>query len=608
MELEFPALEELRRLLAETGQGQVASLEQYYESSIFGFKHKRDDERDSPSKASTATCVLSLLATGRWRTDNRDKQPSWSDHAGLVAKTLLTSEWKSAGLPLNNPFTVAFILETVTALRDFDRNIDLQSLDPRCAERVGEGEEILLESLRTGTKDKPRGAACIQEYPPSAYLTQLVVRVLKARSRLDSELADAVKEWALREITRQVTLLVSDARTRDVYSLAYSTILLTSLSDPSKIKPEEKRIQETAIQHLFASQLPDGSWPPSRPLFHYPGVGNAYCFEYEMLVQLLQTQGLQEILLRHMDALNRSMTALKANRFDLGDGASGWASGHHPQLKGPESWSTASVFHFVHVLDRLVSEAVRRATFRYLDQAYHPPRTPKSNEADFAEDFLDCNIVVRGREESLRKTLWTHFVEPIAKNSMLVENGRPLPKDVAMTAILFGPPGTSKTQLARLVGEFLQWPLLVVDPSHLVRGGMDQIQAEANTIFGMLEASERMVVLLDEFDEMVRDRASAQSEATSRFLTTAMLPKLSRINQRRRIVFILATNYIDHFDFAIARPGRFDVKLQVMPPTVDEKLKKWDKVMQKLQDLKLDKDDLVRKQLGTLTYDELKEC
>jgi ATP-dependent 26S proteasome regulatory subunit len=103
---------------------------------------------------------------------------------------------------------------------------------------------------------------------------------------------------------------------------------------------------------------------------------------------------------------------------------------------------------------------------------------------------------------------------------------------------------------------------------------MDQIQAEADRIFSMLAEAERVVVLLDEFDEMVRERQEA-SEVLSRFLTTAMLPKLAAISKRRRIVFIVATNFIDHFDIAIRRPGRFDALLQVMTPTAQEKLKHW---------------------------------
>lgn len=81
-----------------------------------------------------------------------------------------------------------------------------------------------------------------------------------------------------------------------------------------------------------------------------------------------------------------------------------------------------------------------------------------------------------------------------------------------------------------------------------------------------------MIILFDEFDEMVRNRANSD-EILSRFLTTAMLPKLAQINKGRRILFIVATNYIESFDLAIARPGRFDLIFQMMPPKAAEKCK-----------------------------------
>ena len=251
-----------------------------------------------------------------------------------------------------------------------------------------------------------------------------------------------------------------------------------------------------------------------------------------------------------------------------------WPSGHHPQIEGPESWSTASVYHFAHELDGLVAEAIRRALFNELGTIYSPPvpaRDPATDE--FAEDFLDAILYPPDREGgvSLRKAIAHAFVFPIAREVGLVDHGGALGNKTPMSAILFGPPGTSKTKLATHIGKFLGWPVLSVDPSYLVQEGLDRIQALANRLFSMLTITEQVVVLLDEFDEMGRDRARA-AELLSRFITTAMLPKLASINDERKIVFLLATNYISGFDAAFSRGGRFDMLVQVMPPTADVKL------------------------------------
>ncbi len=205
----------------------------------------------------------------------------------------------------------------------------------------------------------------------------------------------------------------------------------------------------------------------------------------------------------------------------------------------------------------------------------------------------------------MREVLLERFVKPIAKEAGQISLGRSLSPETPMSAVFFGPPGTSKTELTKCIADYLGWPRLIIDPSIFVRKGMDQVQAEADRIFAMLAVAERIVVLLDEFDEMVRDRQRAD-EILSRFLTTAMLPKLAMINKNRRIVFIVATNYIDRFDLAISRHGRFDMLLQVMPPTVKEKLRKWPDVAANLRRLGLRANRQIGRQIAALTYDEFR--
>jgi hypothetical protein len=493
----------------------------------------------------------------------------WQSRQQELTDNLLIAKRQSAGLE-DTAFTNAFVLEAINSLCNRGATLnDGQKAD------VLKWQAKLKRSLNG--RNHP-GAVAIEVYPPTAYVTQLVVRTLPPKL-LDAKMRGAVRSWAVGEINRQIGLFASAEKTADAYALAYSTILLGNLSSSEESTPEEARLERAAINLFFDRQLDDGTWPSSRPLFHYPEAGNAYCFEYEMLVQLLMTESLQPILLEHIDKLGRAASSLKNRAFRFESGALAWASGHHPQSPGPESWSTASVYHFLFQLDRLIAEAVRQSIFVYLDQLYNKPTEAKTAITEFlpASDFLDATLWIGNKSLHLRDAL-----VDIAKGAGAVRATGSLPGGTKMSAILFGPPGTSKTDLAKHVAEFLGWPHLSIDPSHLVKFGMDRVQAEANTVFSMLAASEEIVVLLDEFDEMVRERASSDSEVLSRFLTTAMLPKLSLINKRRSIVFILATNHIEEFDFAISRMGRFDRIFQIMPPTAKEKRRRWNSALSKV--------------------------
>ena len=229
------------------------------------------------------------------------------------------------------------------------------------------------------------------------------------------------------------------------------------------------------------------------------------------------------------------------------------------------------MYLFLHRLDRFLAEAIRQTIADELESSYTGVGQPSAKP--FAEKFLDCPFSAIARDRSLKEEILHRLVEPLVAARGDLASGQRLPKNVKVSAILFGPPGTSKTEIVEQIADFVGWPAVTVDPSYFVKNGLDAIQAQANRIFRMLASAEQMVVLFDEFDEMVRNRAESE-DVLSRFLTTAMLPKLAKINKERRILFIVATNFIRSFDIAISRPGRFDLILQMMPPKAERKLEK----------------------------------
>jgi ATPase family associated with various cellular activities (AAA) len=583
--VDFPQLERLRLFARQILQDQEESLKSF--AYDVGYQHY--DGKNKISVSSSATCVLSLVATGKWKADKATTKRLLHD---LILKNT------SAGLPKNNPFTIAWILEAVTALEKHSEPLDAADISI-----VAKMEKMLANTVKRG-----HGGVKIEKYPPSAYLTQLVVRALNSRSKLTDKLREMVSIWAWAELTRQIALIRAKTKTADPFAVGYLIMLAAAVTPSPKITPEQTSTQRSALRTFFHSQIEDGTWPLSRPLFHYRKFGNAYCYEYEMLTQLLQQRELQDLLLEHLKEIRAAAESVSNTVYRLGDGIQVWTSGHHPQQAKPESWATASVYHFLQEVDRLLAEAVRRDLFRYLDLPF--PRPGKTDAGvGFAPEFLDSIINVDDEPHSLKNYLWEKFVKPLADEAGDIVHGGKFKNGTPISAIFFGPPGTSKTELSKKIADFLGWPLFAIDPSHLLRNGMDGIQAEANAIFRRLAETERVVVLLDEFDEFVRERDSSDAEQFSRLLTTAMLPKLASIHRRATLVFIIATNNIGQFDLAIQRPGRFDRVVQIMPPTYDAKIAKtnWGinqdvNLGQKLQSLGLELNQGIRDQLADLTY------
>jgi SpoVK/Ycf46/Vps4 family AAA+-type ATPase len=175
----------------------------------------------------------------------------------------------------------------------------------------------------------------------------------------------------------------------------------------------------------------------------------------------------------------------------------------------------------------------------------------------------DEELKVRSLPEDLDEVFNHHILKP------LVNGEREL---AAMSMLLHGPPGTAKTTVAKAIAQRLEWPLLELNQSAFLRRGLQNLDAEAERVFQLLGHLRNAVVLLDEIEGMVESRATVRgNQENSYFLTTAMLPRLHHLRESARIIFIIATNHIDHVDPAARRLGRIDIIRYVGPPNEDSR-------------------------------------
>src|SRR5204862_2387725 len=96
--------------------------------------------------------------------------------------------------------------------------------------------------------------------------------------------------------------------------------------------------------------------------------------------------------------------------------------------------------------------------------------------------FLDCRVQLDEEQKSLKAVVSTHILKPLIEEEKrgVIESGRSLSEQTPISIIFFGPPGTSKTNLADKIASLLGWPLLAIDASQFLKNGMDGVYAEAD--------------------------------------------------------------------------------------------------------------------------------
>lgn len=435
----------------------------------------------------------------------------------------------------------------------------------------------------------------INKYNPAATVVYWFVDgVDRAQIQLPHQNWDKLCLWAAEEFTRQRSLVTAKhAAMMDPIAMAMAACLcarLKAISDRTDPRggmtlqtklPSSVELEKAALE-LFREQTQSGIWPKYFPLFHYQEAGSNFCFTFELLEAVLNEFGTTKLLEQRVfiSGLERAVDWCEQNRLHFIGNKSrkfgGWNSGGFIKTirKGmPESWATAVVHMFLWELVEVLSQHIQE----HLLDKYEATR-PMQNWKRFG-DLLDIEVFLKDQHISLHKTLSETIVASFesfrgAKNqSLRVDHARP---EGAVSALLFGPPGTSKTEVTRAVAAALDWPLVQIDPSHFLRGTLQNIYVQAQEIFEDINDLAGVVVLFDELDALVQKRDDEQTavDTEAKFLTTYMLPKLAQLHERGRVAFFMATNFQEKFDDAIKRAGRFDLLLCMGPPTLDEKCSK----------------------------------
>lgn len=147
--------------------------------------------------------------------------------------------------------------------------------------------------------------------------------------------------------------------------------------------------------------------------------------------------------------------------------------------------------------------------------------------------------------------------------------GARIPKGV----LLIGPSGCGKTLLARAIAGESNVSFFSVAGSSFIEMFVGVGSGRVRSLFSMAKKHQPCLVFIDELDSIGRIRGSVVSGGNEEREQTLnqLLTEMDGFEQNDKIIILAATNRPDVLDPALLRPGRFDRKVVINLPDIQER-------------------------------------
>ncbi|WP_424358139.1 CDC48 family AAA ATPase [Methanocella sp. MCL-LM] len=132
--------------------------------------------------------------------------------------------------------------------------------------------------------------------------------------------------------------------------------------------------------------------------------------------------------------------------------------------------------------------------------------------------------------------------------------------------MMFGPPGTGKTMLAKAVANESEANFISVKGPEILNKYVGESEKAIRETFRKARQSAPTIIFFDEIDAITPTRGAGFDSHVTERVVSQMLTELDGLEELHNVVVIAATNRPDMVDTALLRPGRLDRLLYIPPP------------------------------------------
>ena len=221
-------------------------------------------------------------------------------------------------------------------------------------------------------------------------------------------------------------------------------------------------------------------------------------------------------------------------------------------------------FLFIAGIIFFMSRQVQGVNNRALGFGQSAARQTKPEEQKDKKTFKDVAGAKEAKEEL------EEVVDFLKTPKRFTDMGAKIPKGV----LLMGAPGTGKTLLAKAVAGEANVPFFHMSGSEFVEMFVGVGASRVRDLFNKAKKAAPAIVFIDEIDAVGRKRGSGLGGSHDEREQTLnqILVEMDGFDPNIGVIVVAATNRPDVLDPALLRPGRFDRRVVIDKPDINDRL------------------------------------